>query len=217
MLLLNMHQLPGIYPIIRHTNDNMDFRIMIKDYTEVPMPSMKRIILVLMVAGILLPIPCQAAKGKELTISFVVNKKEEVTPSVCMAIWLEKEDGTYVKTLYASDWLAYGGYTMEGICPTWVEKASWATNETELPDAISGATPRFGQGERVFQFKKKDLPAGSYKFCIQVHLTADYNELYTGVIELGKEPSEAAAEVSYSPGKHETISGVLSEVSASFK
>jgi hypothetical protein len=179
--------------------------------------SMKKTLILLAVVGILSPTPCQAAKGKELTISFVVNKKEEVTPSVCMAIWLEKEDGTYVKTLYASDWLAYGGYTMEGICPIWVEKAQWAINETELPDAISGATPRFGPGEKMFQFKKKDLPAGNYKFCVQVHLTADYNELYTGLIEIGKAPSEATAEVSYSPEEHEKISGVLSDVSASFK
>lgn len=178
---------------------------------------MKRIILVLLVAGILLPMPCQAALGKELTISFIVNKKEEVTPSLCMAIWLEKEDGSYVKTLYANDWLAYGGYTMEGICPTWVEKAGWATNDTELPDAISGATPRFGPGERFFQFKKKDLPAGSYRFCVQVHLDADYNELYTGLIEIGKSPAEVIAEVRYSPEKHETISGVLSEVRAFYK
>lgn len=178
---------------------------------------MKRILLILLVGGILLPFPCHAAKGKELTISFVVNKKEEPTPSVCMAIWLENEDSTYVKTLYASDWLAYGGYTMEGICPLWVEKAGWATNETELPDAISGATPRFGPGEKVFLFKKKDLPAGRYRFCVQVHLTADYNELYSGFIEIGKAASEGLAEVNYSPGKHEKISGVLSEVKASFQ
>ena len=178
---------------------------------------MKRLLVLLVLGGMLLPLPCQAALGKELTISFVVNKKEEVTPSVCMAIWLENEDGTYVKTLYASDWLAYGGYTMEGICPTWVEKAGWVTNETELPDAISGATPSFGPGERIFPFKKKDLPAGRYKFCVQIHLTADYNELYSGMIEIGKAPAEAKAEVSYSPEKHELISGVLSEVTASYK
>jgi len=56
-----------------------------------------------------------------------------------------------------------------------------------------------------------------YIFCVQVHLTAEYNELYTGEIEIGKAPSEGLGEVSYSPEKHEKISGVLSEVKATFQ
>lgn len=170
--------------------------------------------IILFFAFLLLIIPENyvAARGKILTVSYVVNKKEKITPSYCTAIWLEKEDGTYVKTLYASDWLAYGGYTLEDVCPTWVSSASWATNEIELPDAISGATPRFGPGEMIFQWKKKDLPPGKYKYLIEVHLAAEFNEIYSGEIELGKAPSMSEAEVSYNPSKHEEVAGLLSDV-----
>ncbi len=33
--------------------------------------------------------PCEAAKGRELVVSYQVLHKENVTPSYCMAIWLE--------------------------------------------------------------------------------------------------------------------------------
>ncbi len=166
-----------------------------------------------MVLGLsLLSSPCIAAKSKELTISFQVNKKENITPSYCMAIWLETKEGTYVKTLYASDWLAYGGYSVEGVCPGWVEKSDWANNALELPDAISGATPGFGPKSMTFQWKKKDFPAGDYVYKIEVHLTADYNEIYWGEIEIGGPSSAGTTQVMYVPKEHEEISGLLADV-----
>ncbi|MFH0757982.1 MAG: DUF2271 domain-containing protein [Bacteroidota bacterium] len=156
--------------------------------------------------------PCEAAKGKDLIITFQVNKKEKVTPSNCMAIWIEKPDGTYVKTLYASDWLAYGGYTLQGVCPDWVEKSDWANNTVELPNAISGATPGFGPQSMTFKWNKKDFPPGSYIYRIEIHLTADYNEIYWGEIEIGGASSEGNTRVMYVPEKHEEIAGLLSDV-----
>lgn len=156
--------------------------------------------------------PCEAAKGKELVFSFQIDNKEKVNPSYCMAIWLESLDGNYVKTLYASDWLAYGGYTVEGVCPIWVEKSNWATNADELPDAISGATPVVGAREMRFQWNKKELPAGRYIYKIEVHLAADFNEIYSGEIEFGKASSRSEAKVDYFPKKHEEIAELLSDV-----
>jgi hypothetical protein len=175
------------------------------------------IILTVILAASIVALPCNAARGKNLIIRFHVNQKENITPSYCMAIWLEKPDGTYVKTLFASDWLAYGGYTIKGVCPGWVTKSDWANNAAELPDAISGATPRIGAMEKHFEWKKKMLPSGSYMVRIEVHSTGDFNELYSGEIELGKESYEYAATVDYLPKKHPEIAGLLSEVSIKFE
>ncbi|MDX2429875.1 MAG: DUF2271 domain-containing protein [Bacteroides sp.] len=161
--------------------------------------------------------PCEAAKSKELVFSYQIEKKEKVNPSYCMAIWLETLDGNYVKTLYASDWLAYGGYTVEGVCPVWVEKSIWATNADELPDAISGATPIVGAREMRFQWNKKELPAGRYIYKIEVHLAADYNEIYSGEIEFGKASSRSETKVEYFPEKHKEIAGLLSDVVVVFE
>lgn len=175
------------------------------------------LILFLLFSLSLISLPSEAAKGKNLVISYQVVNKEKAKPSYCMVIWLEKPDGSYVKTLYASDWLAYGGYTVEGVCPLWVEKSDWANNADELPDAISGATPAPGPREMSFAWKKKELPQGSYVYHIEVHLTADYNEIYSGEIEFGKDGCESKAEVEYLPGKHDEIADVLSDVKVVFK
>lgn len=172
----------------------------------------KLIILFMIMVGSVLSSPCEAAKSKDLIISFHVNKKEKVNPSCCLAIWLETVDGRYVKTLYASDWLAYGGYSIEGVCPAWVEKSDWANNSIELPDAISGATPGFGPKNMAFEWKKKDFPPGKYVYKIEIHLTADYNETYWGEIEIGGASSEGSTQVLYEPDRHAEIAGLLSDV-----
>jgi len=178
-----------------------------------PLLSRYTALLLLMFLGMsFLCSPCEAAKGKDLTITFQVNKKEPVTPSNCLAIWLEATDGTYVKTLYASDWLAYGGYTLKGVCPDWVEKSDWANNTVELPDAISGATPGFGPQSMAFKWNKKDFPPGRYIYRIEIHLTADYNEIYWGEIEIGGASSVGVTRVTYVPEQHAEIAGVLSHV-----
>lgn len=155
------------------------------------------------------------AKRKNLSVSFEVNKIKnvKVNPSYCMAIWLEKADGQFYSTLYLSDWLAYGGFSHEGVCPTWLEKSNWASNATEdLADAISGATPRFGDTEMSFRCSNKNIPQGVYNYRIEVHVTAEYNEVYSGEIEIGESTVESIAEVVYIPEQHEEASGLLSEV-----
>jgi len=162
-------------------------------------------------------LPCEAARGKELRFSFQVNQKEKVTPSYCMAVWLESPEGNYVKTLFASDWLAYGGYSVEGVCPLWVEQSNWVENDLELPDAISGATPAVGPKNLSFEWKKKVLPPGPYRYRIEVHISADYNEIYSGEIELGNGSCVSNAQVGYEPEMHPEASNLLSDVMVIFE
>jgi len=150
-------------------------------------------------------------------VSFELIKKEPTTPSCCMAIWLEEIDGTFFKTLYASDYLAYGGYGHEEICPDWVERSEWKTTGENFIDAVSGATPNYGSVEMVFEYKRKEIPPGMYKFLLEVHLSGEYNELYWGEIELGKTGSTGEVKVDYKPGMHEEIAGVLSELRLEFE
>jgi hypothetical protein len=179
--------------------------------------SCTRLFLFMILGAPFLSRPCEAAKSRELVVSYQLQKKENVNPSCCMAIWLEAMDGSYLRTLYASDWLAYGGYTVEGVCPNWVEKSNWANNAVELPDAISGATPKTGPAEMRFEWNKKEIPAGLYTYKIEVHLTADYNEIYSGEIEIGKKESVSKAKVDYFPKMHGEIAGLLTGVEVVFR
>ena len=51
---------------------------------------------------------------------------------------------------------------------------------------------------------------------IEVHLTGEYNELYSGEIEIGAEGGESEVKVNYIPGKHSLISEILSEVNIKY-
>ena len=59
-----------------------------------------------------------------LQISYLVSSS--VDASRFTAVWLENESGELVKTLFVSNELAQGAFTVEGdICPDWIKKSHW--------------------------------------------------------------------------------------------
>lgn len=153
------------------------------------------------------------AKKKELIISMHVNNKTGVQPSYQMAIWLEKPDGTYFKTLYVSDYISYGGFNHKEICPDWVALSGWQNASIDEVDAVTGATLLPGDESMTFECSKKQIPPGKYKYFIEVHLIENYNELYSGEIEIGKEDKvKSIPEVKYIPEKHPKAGDILSNV-----
>ncbi len=135
-------------------------------------------------------------------------------PSYQVAIWLEKLDGEYVKTLFVSDYLSYGGFNIPDICPDWAKKAQWADAPQEMVDAVTQATPDIGKVLFEFDIPKSGVPNGEYRYFIEIHITEDYNELYSGNIEIkdGGNGSISEAVVTYIPKKHPKASGILSNV-----
>lgn len=126
---------------------------------------------------------------RTFTISYQMEDVKEYTPSYQLTIWLEKTDGTFVKTLFVSDYLAYGGYLEYGICPSWSKKAGWGMVTKEELDAVSGATPESGDVKMKLKFSSDEIPDGEYQLFVQVHLQGNLNETYKGEVKLisGKE------------------------------
>ncbi len=149
---------------------------------------------------------------KELVFSFHVNDKPGFHASFQMAIWLEKPDGSYVKTLYVSDYLSYGGFNHKEICPDWIAKSGWEQASGKEVDAVTGATFLTGDQSIGFACSKKQIPPGKYKYFIEIHLQENYNELYSGEIEVGKEDTESVPEVKFIPEKHPKGGGMLSNI-----
>jgi len=152
------------------------------------------------------------SKKRELEFTFHVNNKIGIQPSYQMAIWLEKPDGTYIKTLYISDYVSFGGFNHKEICPEWNIKSNWAQVSSDVVDAVTGATPMTGDLTLSFKCQKKQIPPGPYKYFIEVHLLEDYNELYSGEILIGKEDTESTPEVKYIPKKHSKAGDILSDI-----
>ncbi len=174
-------------------------------------------ILFFLVAGIpaLLMTGCHSFGPGErtLSISFTMNEREEYPRSDQLVIWLEKADGTFFKTLFVSEYLSYGGFNDPDICPDWSSVANWMeASETEF-DAVTAATPQVGPVLKEIVLSKEELPRGDYILFLEVHLTADYNELYSGKIRIPRRDATTPLEVSYRPERyHDATYNVLSDL-----
>ncbi len=121
-------------------------------------------------------------RERNIIVSYQMKDVKEIIPSYQLTIWLEKPDGTFVTTLFVSEYLAYGGYLEYGVCPSWSKKAHWDTVTKEELDAVSGATPVPGEVKLEMKFNADKVPDGEYNLFIQVHLTSDLNDTYKGKV-----------------------------------
>ncbi len=167
---------------------------------------------------ILLLFGCGPSETPKIEFSFTMNEIENTVPSYQMAIWMETQDGNYVETFFVCDYLSYGGYNIEGICPVWVKKAHWEKTPEEVVDAVTQATPDIGAVKLEFDAPAKKFPAGNYKYFIEIHNAENYNEIYSGTLAVKKDGSTSVSEaaVTYKPKKNPEGSGLLSNVKAKY-
>lgn len=137
--------------------------------------------LLLILLGVFIITAC--TREREITVLYQMQDVKEIIPSYQLSIWIEKPDGTFVKTLFVSEYLAYGGYLEYGICPSWSKKAHWDKVTQEELDAVSGATPMPGDVKLEIKFNSDKVPDGEYQLFIQVHLTSDQNDTYKGKVK----------------------------------
>ncbi len=148
-------------------------------------------------------------KKNQIELSFHLNKIEAFTSSDQMVVWLEKPDSTFVKTFFICDYLAYGGFALTTICTDWSGRAAWQNITKEEFDAVTAATPMYGNVEFDFEIRKENVPDGVYNLFIEVHLAEDYNELYSGTVNLSDEKCKTELTVNYIPKQHPQTSGTL--------
>jgi len=154
--------------------------------------------------------------GGTLEISFLFNKAEGVVPSYQIAIWLESEEGKFVKTLFVSQFLAGAGTSLEVVCPDWIKQAHWEKVDDSEFDAVTRPTPLIGSNSMKFDCHSRGILPGTYRFCVQAHINSNYNILCRGKIAVGGEASEGLAEAFYSPNKHPLASEILCDVRARY-
>ena len=152
-------------------------------------------------------------KDRILKISFLINEREDYSRSDQIAIWLEKPDGTFVKTLFLSDYLSYGGYNDPEICSDWSSNTNWEEASEEEFDAVTGPTPQIGMVNLELICPRDQVPNGKYNIFIEVHLTGDFNELHSGMVRVSRKKYSDELQVSYRPGKHiKATHNILSDV-----
>lgn len=156
---------------------------------------------------------CKVSRERTVEVSFILNELEDYSRSDQLVIWIEKPDGTFVKTLFVSEYLSYGGYNDPDICPEWSLNTDWLSVSQEEFDAVTGATPSIGPVNMQFSITKEQLPKGEYIIFVAVHLIEDYNEIYEKKFLLSRKAYAGKLEVIHMPGKyHGATYDVLSEV-----
>ena len=160
----------------------------------------------------------QAPKNAgSLILSFRINPAEaDVQPSYQTVVWLENKDGRYVKTLFISEYLSYGGYNDSTICPAWIKQADWEHAPESEYDARTRATPSTGEHSLVFDLGNEDIDPGPYIACMQMHIIEDYNILYKGRVVIGGDDNEIKAHPIYTPAFYEAAKNILTDVNFKF-
>ena len=148
-----------------------------------------------------------STSNRTIELSFQLKNPEAFTSSDQMIVWIEKTDKSYVKTLFVSEYMAYGGFNLDYICPDWPERSGWEKISNDKFDAVTGATP--GPGDVKFEFivDNDSIPDGEYKIFIEVHLSEKYNELYSSTINLSDRKCIHELNVSFVPEKYPKANG----------
>lgn len=180
-------------------------------------PSLVKLALLVLFFGVgsVFGIAAEPATGT-LQISYAFATAQGLEPSYQIAIWLEKEDGQFVKSLFISEYLAYGGFNDPTICPEWSKIAGWdKATETEY-DAVSKPTPPIGSNALKIDCKARGILPGTYVYCVEVHIVENFNILYRGKIAIGGAAAEDTAVPTYIPSKKEEAANVIHSVSAKY-
>jgi len=117
------------------------------------------------------------------------------------AVWIEDMEGNIIKTLYASQWTARGGYrTRPDSIALWAEKSGLASMSDSEVNAVSGATPRTGAQEHIWDLTDASGNAvypGEYGFFVEGTLRWKNYVLYSGVITISDMPKTVQADAEY--------------------
>ncbi|MDT3427731.1 hypothetical protein J2Z22_003307 [Paenibacillus forsythiae] len=158
--------------------------------------------------------PGEASRTLEISFPFV---RQDGIATNQFAVWVEDGSGRFVRTLYATRFIASGGYKLrpEAI-PTWVEHSGLAQASPEEADAVSGAT--LSSGQLKFAWDCKDgqgspVPKGNYRFYVEGTTRWENRILYEGTIEVGKERTTVEAAVKYTT-EEAAQSGMIGQVTA---
>ena len=146
------------------------------------------------------------SSGKEIsgtvTISYVLHKIPTMASNQ-IAVWIEDEDGSYVKTLYATQFTARGGFKKRTqSLPEWIKKSEWENRSQAEIDAVSGATQQAGMNELLWDLTDsagKKLAAGTYVYKIEGIIYWENRVIWQGRINVGGEENTSIAQATYFP------------------
>jgi hypothetical protein len=147
-----------------------------------------------------------------LSVKFFYDTPTTVEPTYHTVVWLEDKAGKLVKTLFVSAELSSKEFKMGNACPDWVKVARWDTVPKDDVAAVTAPTPSVGNAEMSFDLAKLKVAPGTYRFKLQVHVSEEFNLLYSGDVTVGGAAGPIKLDVKQGPGKLETSDQFVRDV-----
>ncbi len=161
-----------------------------------------------------------AASPGEVKLSYKLNSFFRLASNQ-LAVWIEDENGKFVKTLFATDFMAKrrGFEKRAQCCPQWVKAANPKRMSDSELDAIAGATQKAGEHTLVWDCSDgngRPVPAGVYLYKIEGNIQWEKTQLWTGRIRVGDTSDRSKAEVKYYPEPAKAKEDLVTRVQAVF-
>ena len=141
----------------------------------------------------------QQDKATELKFDFT---RQSGLATNQFAVWIEDENGQYVKTIYATRFTANGGWRRRpDSIPDWVSRSDLSRMSKDQTDAVSGATPKTGTQKFIWDgtdSKGITVPAGDYTLYLEGTLRWENQVIYRIPIRFGRGDTLAEVYVEYS-------------------
>jgi len=139
-----------------------------------------------------------------------------------LAVWIEDANGAFVKTIFATDFMARrkGYIRRPQSCPEWVKASGLANLSDAAIDAISGPTQKPGHVNLSWDCTDasgKTVQPGIYTYKIEGNISWDKRVIWMGKINVGKAASSSTAVATYIPDAARTAGTLLTEVAAKFQ
>ncbi|MDR3588275.1 MAG: DUF2271 domain-containing protein [Negativicutes bacterium] len=181
----------------------------------------KNIAIVCLACMLLLATAAGAATQGTVNISFDLERIGAIASNQ-YAVWIEDNNGKYIRTLSATRFAATGGLAKRpATLPTWAKASDWTNNPKDV-DAVSTATPGSGSLTVVWDCKDDSgqaVPAGTYVYKVEGNNFWENGFIWSGTIVVGQGAASSAATVQYLPDQAKaTEKGMLvTNVKASYK
>ncbi len=138
-----------------------------------------------------------------------------------VAVWIETQAGAYVKTLFATRFMAARrGFKLRPQCaPEWVKAAGVARMSQEELDAVSGATQP--PGRAIVSWDCTDsagraVSAGTYVYKVEGNISMEKRVLWTGRITVGARQDASLATPAFIPEDAKDAGVLLRYVGATY-
>ncbi len=185
----------------------------------------RRLLCILVIPVLLLLCACAKtpratppATGK-VTISYDLLRLNRIASNQ-LAVWIEDEKGNYVKTIYATAFMAKGGYrSRPECCPTWVKAAGWKDAAAAEVDAVSGPTQKAGRITLAWDCRDrsgKPVPPATYVVKLEGTIFWENRVIYEAPVSVGGARVQVKPAPEYSPAAAKDVGEMVKNVVVEF-